>query len=302
MKHIDYKEGFVVTEPCIVKDMPMEVYHGRCTDTPSISSSGLRTIEDKSPAHYWVHSPYNPDRVEKSTTEALNFGKAAHALLIGGENFKQLYAIRPKEFDSWRTKDSKEWRAAQVKSGRTVLVPDDIVVIQGMASALSKHPLIKSGLMQGDVERSLFWRDEPTGIWLKARPDVLPVADGVVCDFKTAADASPIAAMRSVTDRGYAMQGALIGIGIEALTGVKMTDFVLIFQEKEPPYAILVTTVDSEWIYWARRQLRRAIDKFAHCLETNEWPGYDTEVTTSMPDWLRKRFVFEDQHALIPEA
>lgn len=302
MKHIPYKEGMIITKPCIVKDMPMDIYHGKCTDAPNISSSGLRTIESKSPAHYWIHSPYNENRVPQKDTKALNFGRAAHALLIGGENFKQNYAVRPSRFDSWRTKDAQEWRNEQIKNGKTVLVPDDLETIKGMAEALSKHPLVRSGIMHGDIERSLFWKDKQTGVWLKARPDCLPTADGVVCDFKTAEDASPNAARRAMQERGYPMQGALIGMGMEELTGVKMTDFVLIFQEKEPPYAILVTTVDNEWIYWARRQLRRAIDTFAKCIETNEWPGYAEECVTSMPDWLRNRFVFEDQHSLIPEV
>ena len=53
--------GEKVTEPGIY-DMPINWYHDDCCDGPSVSSSGLRTIELESPEHYWAHHPANPDR------------------------------------------------------------------------------------------------------------------------------------------------------------------------------------------------------------------------------------------------
>lgn len=283
-----------------VYTIDIERYHGDCTDGPGISSSGLRTIELRSPAHYWATSYLNPSRVEGERTDALDFGQAAHVLLLGETGFRSRFAIRPDEWPDWRTKNAQVWRDVQREAGRVVITPDQVEHIKGIAASLARHPLVRSGLLQGEVERSVIWRDS-SGVWLKSRPDVLPVSDGVVVDLKTAADASPRAVQRAIIDHGYAMQGALTGMGLAEVCAVKMTAFVLVAVEKTPPYAVSVTEVDADWIAYARRQVRRAIDTFAKCLESGEWPAFDQEAVAHIPDWLRKRLDQDSDVGLLPQ-
>lgn len=293
--------GEKITAAGCYSGLPIELYHGDCTDGPGISSSGLRTIESKTPLHYWVNSYLNPDRLPSEPKDHFTFGHAAHCLLLSEDGFREKFVVRPEKWKDWRTDAAKAWKLEQQEAGREVLVADDIKVIRHIAAQLAADPLVASGILQGAVEHSLIWKDAPTGVWLRARPDVIPSADGVLVDLKTTTDASPEAVQRSVLSLGYAMQGALAGIGLETVLGAKMTDFVLVWLEKKPPYAVRISPVDNEWIYWARRQLRRAIDTFAKCVETNKWPGYEGEETISMPQWLRTRFENDDKHGLIPE-
>lgn len=302
MKVLAYKPGTKIDKPGLYSGIPLEVYHGDITVGPSISSSGLRTIEKQSPAHYYANSYLNPDREPEEPKDHFDFGKAAHTLYLGEDGFRESYAIRPDQWSDWRTNAAKEWRDAQRAAGKSILVPNDIAALRGIARNLSAHPLVRSGILQGLVEHSLIWQDKPTGIWLKARPDIVPAADGVLVDLKTTTDASPEAVTRSVAEYGYAVQGALAGLGMKEVLGVKMTDFVLVWIEKSAPYAVNVSPVDMEWIYWAARQLRRAIDTFARCVETNEWPGYPGEQTTYMPEWHRKRLERDAECGLLPEA
>lgn len=294
-------DGKPISRPGIFSHVAIEQYHGDLCVGPSISSSGLRTIEAKTPLHYYATSYLNPDRLPEEPKDHFSFGKAAHTLLLGEEGFRDQFVTRPGEWDSWRTKASQEWKAAQIAAGRTVLNPQDVVAIRHIANQLAADPLVQSGILQGKVEHSLVWQDKITGVWLKSRPDVIPSADGVLVDLKTTTDASPEAVVNSIKTYGYALQGALAGMGMEAVLGVQMTDFVLVWIEKSSPYAVNISPVDSEWIYWARRQLRRAIDTFAKCVETNEWPGYSGEATAFMPPWLKKRFEEQAETGELPE-
>jgi len=45
---IDYKEDMEISEPCIIRGMPNEIYH----KTPGLSNSGLKTLID-CPAKYY---------------------------------------------------------------------------------------------------------------------------------------------------------------------------------------------------------------------------------------------------------
>lgn len=301
MKITQYVAGTQINIPGWYSGVPMDAYHGDLCSGPSISSSGLRTIEAKSALHYYSTSYLNPNREPQEPKDHFSFGRAAHTLLLGEEGFRAQFAVRPEQWTDWRTKDAQAWKREQQAAGRDVLTTKDLDAIKGIAASLGSHYLVKSGILQGLIEHTIVAQDPVTGVWLKSRPDVLPVADGVLVDIKTTTDASPRAVERTVLDFNYAMQGGLASMVMKSALDFTVTDFVLVFVEKAPPYAVNVTPIDPEWIHYGRRQLRRAIDRFAKCVETNTWPGYDEELTTSMPDWLRKKFEAEDKGGLLPE-
>lgn len=284
-----------------VYDISIDWYHDQCCSGPSISSSGLRTIELRSPAHFYASSSLNPDRAADEHSDALDFGSAAHHLLLSQEGFRQRFVVRPEEYPDYRTKAAREWRDMMRESGKTVLTSDQVGHIKGIAASLARHPLVRQGLLQGEVERSIIYRDPVTGIWLKIRPDVLPVSDGVVVDLKTAADAAPRAMERAILDRGYDMAGALTGMGLKAVLGLDMTAFVLVCVEKVPPYAVSIIEVDAVWISYARRRVRRAIDTFARCLESSEWEAFPGEHKAYVPEFLRRRLDQEADIGLLPQ-
>lgn len=303
MNFVEWSGGLITADGAYA-GVPIERYHGNLCFGPSVSKSGLWTLESKSPAHYYLDSYLNPDREPQEQKAHFNVGQAAHYLFLreatGSDLFLERFAIRPSEFKDWRTNDAKAWRDQQVLAGRGVLVPDDLEAIEGMARSIERHPVARS-LLSGHVEKTFVWKDPATGVWLKSRPDAIPVADGMVADLKCVADAGPDRFIRSIHDHGYALQAAMASVALPKLLGVKMTDFVLVAVEKSPPYPVAIVPVDPDWIYWTRRVLRRAVDRFAECLSTGEWPGYAGENTAYTPIWLQKRFEREDQIGMLPK-
>ena len=73
---------------------------------------------------------------------------------------------------SLRTNYAKAWMDARRVEGKEVIFPKEVEQIEGMARALGEHPMIKAGAFDGYIERSGFWRDKETGVWIKVRPDV----------------------------------------------------------------------------------------------------------------------------------
>jgi hypothetical protein len=297
-------DGQPIRTPGIYRDVPSDVYHGaKLCDGPSVSSSGLRTIELESPAHYWCRSPYNPNREPDEASDALDFGRAAHTLLLGEEGFRRLYAVRPEEWTDWRKAAAQEWRDAMRAAGKSVLTPDQVEHIKRMADALDRHPLVKGGLLHGEVERTIVWRDTATGVWCKARPDVL-ARDTVIVDLKTCQSTSRVAVERAIGDYGLHMQLAMIGMGIEAVTGRTPghDDYVLLFVEKAPPYAVRVAPVAIEAIWYGRRQIRRALDTFAKCIASGDWPSCTDDLSTVfLPKWMESNLKFQAENGLLPE-
>lgn len=290
-------------------DIPIETYHGNICVGPSVSSSGLREINGKSPSHYWSTSYLNPEAEPREVSDALILGSAAHHLLFGEGKLLEKFAVRPAEFDSWRTKASKEWRAAQILEGRSVLTDSDLKIIRGMAKSLAAHPLInppdpsQQGLLNGLIETSLIWKDKETGVWLKSRPDAIPL-DSDIVDLKTAVDATARGCQTAIRENGLYMQMALVGMGMEAVLGRKAEQFnyTLVFVEKSPPYAVNIKPLDSWWIWAGRMKVRQALRRFADGVAKGEWPAYDDDtMTCSPPDWFRKQIETEIRDGTLKE-
>ena len=266
--------GELITAPGLYVDMPMDTYHGQPCDGPSISSSGLRTIWAQSPAHYYLNSSLNPDREEQEQKKHFNIGRAAHHLLLQGrEGFEEQYAVRPERFPDFRTNAAKEWRDDMIARGMTILTDEQLHDISGMARSLARNPLVKAGILDGDVERSLIFKDPETGVWLKSRPDCIPNASGDVADLKTTTSVATSSLQRTIEDFDYAMQGALVSMAFDQVMGIPLETFTLVFVEKTAPWCVRVATLTPEDMLRGAMQVAAAVKIFAACVEANEWPG-----------------------------
>jgi len=285
-------DGQKITAPGIFVGMGMEAYHGQPTDGPSVSSSGLRTIWAESPAHFFARSSLNPNRKPQADSPAFAVGRLAHKLLLEGrEGLAAEFAIRPDCWDSWRTKDSQVWRDEQILAGRTVITEDDLEAVTGMAESLARHPLVKAGILDGKVERSLIWKDAETGIWIKSRPDVIPNASAVMADLKTTVSVTDDALAKSLASYDYQCQGAVVGMAAEAVLGVQMEAFALVWVEKADPWCVRVTQLTPDDLERGRRQVRAALRTMARCIDTGVWPGPGGADASylSLPAWAANR-------------
>lgn len=290
-------DGRPIAKPGIYRGIDIDRYHEQLTAGPSISSSGLRTIFDESPAHYYARSYLNPDREDETPSEALTLGRGAHHLLLGESHFSERFAIRPETLngEKWNSNrnDCKAWLKHCRDLGQEVLLPAQIKAIRGMARGLAAHPMVHAGILKGLIEHSMVWLDKDTGVWLKARPDAIPTSDADFSDLKTTVSVDREKLQRTIADYSYHVQAALIGMGSRELLGRPMESFTLVFVEKAPPYCASVVTLKPADIELGEQIVRAALRVFADCLESGQWPGpggvqRDAEFI-EIPTWPRNR-------------
>jgi hypothetical protein len=302
--------GGKITDAGVYRSVPIETYH-RDTglfDGFSISSSGLRQVLDR-PSLYWGFSPYNPKPFEQEEKKALEFGKAAHMLLLGEDTFARRYSLRPDTYPDekgatkpWSGNSNwcKTWLANQAKAGRTVITETEIGHIRQIATALEHKAAIRLGIMNGRIERSIF---VPHGdIWLKSRPDVVPNDSGDFVDLKTAASVDDESLSKAVYNNGYFVQAGLLRMIVrEVLGSDAFSSFTFVFVEKMPPYDVRIMQLKDEDIDLGERQARRAIDIVNECLKRKQWPGYDgfdRDIGwVEMPGWAKTRLKIELERA-----
>lgn len=271
-------DGNPIARAGIYSGVPIDDYHRHdVTIRPALSSSGANAIL-RSPKHFYAHWSGNPNRrLDDDDAEWKVLGRAVHWMLLGEPGFANQFAVRPDVIKGkpWQgnRSDCKDWLRDQRQAGKTVLTPPQIEQIKGMAVELGTHPLYQAGALEGDIERSLIWIDPETSCWLKARPDVIPTDSGDVCDLKTTQSVLYPDLQRTLYDKAYYRQAALVGEGLKMVAGIEMASFSLVFIEKSYPHCVRIETLDPEDIARGHEENIIAKRRFADCLTSGRWPG-----------------------------
>jgi hypothetical protein len=288
-------DGKQITEPGIYSGIPLETYHSAniCAG-PSISSTIMRDISSKSPAHAFARSALNPNAKPFDASDAMNLGSALHWVVAREPGFDNRFVIKPEKWrgKAWHSDDGRDQMKRWKRDGMTVLSEKQIEQLQGMAATLAVHPMIVAGILRGRLEQSGFWIDKETGLWCKIRPDAMPNDSGDFADLKTTQSVMYRDLQNSMVEYGYHQQGALILEGARVL-GLEAASFTLVWVESALPHAVRVTQLKDDDLARGYKQNVAARAVIADCLKTGVWPGpgdgRDDAEYIDLPDWKREQ-------------
>lgn len=264
----------------LFENMPFEEY----LQVDALSASGLKQL-DRSPWHY-------RNRVDIDPTPAMLRGTLAHCAVLEPEAMAQRYVVVPDGAPRKPTRsqwDAKKPSAESMAAmdwwkkftedcaGRELVKFDDFALCQAQLSAINAQPELAELLRAGRGEVSIFWIDEATGIYCKARPDWLPPANGQSIrplDLKTCTDESPNGFGRAAARLRYDLQAAHYTAGIEAVTGLSVDAFVFGAVSSNPPILAVPYILTDEVRDQGRDERRELMDRLAWCMRENKWPAY----------------------------
>jgi PDDEXK-like domain of unknown function (DUF3799) len=306
--------GPLINEAGAYADIPMDDYHRNpnLLPAPSLSSSGAKKIISQSAYHYWYDSPLNPNRPPEDEKPHFNVGKAAHDMLLLGNDWRTKYFVTPEGF-SLAAKNkfaaAIEEREAAIEAGIPVLRFQDAKVVEAVTEAIGANKDALDALSNGLPEMTLAWQDKETGVWLRARPDWLPSSIinhspvRIVTDLKFLAmtHCRPHGFSKALFDFGYHQSSAFYDDGIEAIYGHRATNWLFIAVEKEAPHSVSVYELPAQDVGRGRFQNKQAIRIFADCLAADKWPSYTSEEiqVIGLPVWARKQI---DEHGSMNAA
>lgn len=276
-----------ITEPGIYPEVTHTEYLSDPVAGGSLSSTGARRILPPGcPALFRYEQEHGrPDK------RSFDVGSAAHNAVLGcGPEIVVVDA------PDWRTKAAQTKRDEARARGAVPILADEAERVHGMAEALRAHPIASRLLdpAKGVPETTLVWRDEHTGVALRARLDILPNSRGgrmLLSDYKSTTCAEPTKFVKSAGDYGYHQQGAFYADGVRALGLADDIAFLLIAQEVTPPYLISVVQLDVNAMRIGALLNRRAVDLYARCKSNNHWPAYSDDIELmSLPVWIERQF------------
>lgn len=274
-------------------DVPDHEYHA---DVTALSSSGARLLLPPSAPESFRHAM----DAERKPKREFDFGHIAHRLLLGdGARFEVLHpevvglkadgsvAANPRATAGWKQAEQDARDA-----GRVPVHADDFAKAEAMVSAVRRHPDAGPLFADGIAEIGLWATDPGTGVRLRARPDwTIGYHEGptLFVDFKTAVCAEPETFARKGSGFGYHIQAAFY-LRVARLLGIEVDRFLFVACEKTPPHLPSVGEYDAEDLAVTDQFVTQAIDTFAECTSTGQWPGYPPGIhTMRVPPWLLPR-------------
>lgn len=277
---------WTVEEPGVVDGMPDHVYHRDPVPGGSLSSSGARKLLPPSCPALFRHEQLNPPAPKKT----FELGHAAHQLVLG-TGPELVLVDRPR----WDTKDVKAEVAEIRAAGAVPLKQDEWDQVHAMAAKLREHPMASALLHRsgGKPEQSLFWRDDETEVWRRARLDWLPnpsTGRMIIPDYKTCVSAAPEHLQKAIHDYRYHCQADYYLDAVKAL-GLADDDatFAFICQMKTAPYLVTIVELAQSALLIGRDLNRRALRLYRDCLATDRWPSFSEDVELiALPAWAER--------------
>jgi exodeoxyribonuclease VIII len=222
--------------------------------------------------------------VQKETTAAMGFGSLVDCLLLEPEKFASRYALSP--FDSFRTKDSQQWRDEMAAAGVEVMTQDKFDMAKSAVDAVLNHPEA-ARLLNGSRNQVAFRYDTRHGLASKGLIDIVPTEADTLVDLKTCSQ-SALESYRSLAkhchDWNYHLQAGSYLDGWAEATGEERMRFKFIFVTSTAPFRCAVIELPYAAILLGAQQYQAGIAKFADCLQRDVWPSiWDNCVELDLP-------------------
>ncbi|MFV0511902.1 MAG: PD-(D/E)XK nuclease-like domain-containing protein [Shewanella algae] len=265
-------------EILIIDNLSDEIYHGSI----GVSCSKIKLFLE-CPQKY--HAKYNLGICRETEKAYFDFGKAAHCALLEPWRLNEFFIRQPDEIKVRNGNKWAECKAAAEAAGQTVLTAnqwDDVQIILNAEKPKALRELITGGI----CERSIFKRDQETGLVIKVRPDY--TIGRLITDLKTCADGEPSTFSRNAKKLGYHIQDAMYS----DVAGAEM--FVFLAIESSSPFVVTAPIVmDADAKRLGYLQYRKGLRGIKQCIDTGVWPPYTTDhVSVSLSQWEKQQLEY----------
>lgn len=249
--------------------------------------------------HRWLEG------VEPRDTDSTDWGTLIDCLLLQPETFDARYVIAPATYPSkgkggvitekpWNRNATycSDWEELHI--GKTVLKIKDHRAAEKAIAVIrqDKHIWELLECSQRSVYATADYLDNATGLIIpvKILVDLEPLKGhpeygNGLGDFKTSLTAHPGPWPRCVFDRRYHVQAAFYLDVYNAATDEERDTWYHPMQENYAPFEPGRKILSQEFVELGRVKYREALVRYAQCLETGHWPGYDENTPRSYKGW-----------------
>jgi exodeoxyribonuclease VIII len=217
---------------------------------------------------------YHP-RVFKPTPN-MAWGSLVDTIITAPEDLKTEFAISP--FDSYRSKDAREWKAEQEANYKTIITTDLLDEAHKAVKVLTKTHKYAAQMIEKSKRQVMLLNttQHPSverDINLKGLVDLAPEGEPFLMDLKTTADFGADGFQKTVAKFGYHVQAALY---LQLWNSLHPNDqrhrFQIVWQQSAAPYEVAVTEIPETDIADGLDMFNYLLGKLCRASNKNYWP------------------------------
>ena len=259
---------------------------------PAINRSFLHDMISWSPGHA-KHKQEHPEE-----TISLRLGHAFHLGVLEPERFKGEFVILPTNCmlgtkenpNKGMGANKKAFEAQCVANNQVIIIQKDFDNIREMRAVIQSDQEVIDLLSDGEAEVSGYWTDQEYDIQCKIRIDWINKKDRIVVDLKSCADARHFPFRKAAFDFGDDLQAFMYLLGVTEITGEAHSDFKFICVESKGYHGLHIWEADQEMLDVGYKKYQKGMVLYKQCLESGEWPGYDsTPMPLGSPSYAKER-------------
>lgn len=225
---------------------------------------------------------YHPK--EFSPTPSMQWGSLVDCLVLTPELRDEMIAVSP--YDSYRTKESREWRDEALSAGLVVISQDQLDEAEEAASMLCEMHLVSSSIL-GESQSQVVIGGRIDGLNVKGLVDIAPRDADYLADLKTTGDFSESGFARTIAKFGYHVQAALyLQLWNLTFPNNKRDRFLFVWQESSSPYEVAVTELSQDDIDRGWGIAVSLLKRIKNAAEHDSWPmAYESIIDIDVPTW-----------------
>ena len=258
---------------------------------PAINRSFLHEMISWTPGHA-RHKQDNPE-----DTKSLRLGNAFHPGILEPERFEKEFVILPTSCMKGTRKNPNPGMQANLDAFKAQCEDNNQVImtqkeydnIREMRAVVQSDQNAIDILSQGEAEVTGYFLDPDFDIWIKVRLDWFDRQNKMITDLKSCADARHFPFRKSAHDHGYDLQAFMGKYVATQLTG-EAYDFQFLCVESKGYHGLHIWEADDEMLQTGYKKYQKAMALYKQCLESGEWPGYDsTPKPLGSPSYAKER-------------
>jgi hypothetical protein len=225
----------------------------------------------------WFNKP------KEEANDRMKFGSLVHAMCFTPEKIEDQFVLS--QYDDFRTKEAREWKADVQSKGVEVIKEADWQRAESVAETVMESEYIHS-LGECEYEVAAFGKIGNTLI--KGMIDILPKFGEKLADLKVTASIGDEKDMQKlVWNMGYHWQAALYLDLYNGLSGKPARDtFEFFFIEDAYPHEIAVVKLSESFIQKGREGYMNAVAKWQNALSLKKFsPKHENIVEIDPPAW-----------------
>lgn len=220
----------------------------------------------------------------RSITPAMQWGSLIDCLTTTPELAKTDVVECP--FDSYRTADSKAWKAAREAENKIIVSADDMAEARAAVKMLTETCKASADIFAKSKSQVIV-AGRVLDAKVKGLVDLAPEGEDFLADLKTVSAFSLEGFAKQTANFGYHMQaGIYLNLWNAMFPNDQRTRWKFIWQDSSAPYESCVTElapqdIEAGWAY-ASVLIQRILDATA----ANKWPmAFEGETITTRPTW-----------------